>query len=484
MLTHRQTRCPSKQGLKLLLASLSVCLVNARDGLAGRNPHTPVAGALETDGDPLPALGTLGRGTVKRLPDTVREESRLASSDDRDGVDWTEVEEQLEGLSWTVGSLRVVPYGAFWADIVYATQRTNAGPFTLWVFSEEEQGEPAFAVDARRSRFGLDIEGPSLGFLGDASSEGRVEIDFFGSFVTENRAGVLLRHVYWAVENDTFRFLVGQTWDVVSPLRPRTVNYSGLWNAGDIGFRRAQVRLERFFVRSSACRWFVQASINQDIVTDFPADPGVRREAAGWPVVEGRVACQWNPPGAGQDAIEVGVSGHVGETGFDFLTPGPVPLSLPVEDDARFLTWSANADVRIPFNRYLGFQGEFFTGSNLSAFLGGIGQGVCPCVRIPIRSTGGWAEVWINWNSRLHSHGGFGIDDPLDRDFLFGRSYNQVIFGNLMCDVTDQLTIGFEVSLWKTLFRETRAGMVPADQLNPTAPGEAVVVDFMLKYGF
>ncbi len=484
MFTHRQTRRLSKQGLTLLLASASVCVVAAREGLAERSPHAPDAHAQPAAADPSRTPRKEGLRTVTRLPETQPAESPLAACENQDGVDWTEAPEEDAGHFWTVGSLRVVPYGAFWSDVVYATERTNTGPFTLWVFSEEEQGEPAFAADARRSRFGLNVVGPRFDFLGSAASKGRVEVDFFGSFVTENRAGVLLRHVYWEVENNAFRFLVGQTWDVVSPRIPEMVNYSGAWNAGDIGFRRAQVRLERFFTVSPECRWIVQASINQDVVTDFPADPGVRREAAGWPVVEGRVACKLSAGGAEHDAIELGVSGHIGETGFDFLTPGPPPLSLPAEDDGRFLTWSANADVRIPFNPRVGFQGEFFTGSNLSAFLGGIGQGVCPCARLPIRSTGGWAEVWVCWNRLLHSHFGYGVDDPLDGDFLFGRSYNQVIFGNLLCDVTDNLTVGFEVSSWKTLFRETRAGVIPANQLIATAPGEAVVLDFMLKYGF
>ena len=46
------------------------------------------------------------------------------------------------------------PYGAFWADMVYASRRTNTSAFTLWVFSAQDQGESTFVIDARRSRFG------------------------------------------------------------------------------------------------------------------------------------------------------------------------------------------------------------------------------------------------------------------------------------------------------------------------------------------
>ena len=49
------------------------------------------------------------------------------------------------------------------------------------------------------------------------------------------------------VKDDDFRFLVGQTWDVISPLYPGMLMYSVGWDGGNIGYRRAQVRGERYF---------------------------------------------------------------------------------------------------------------------------------------------------------------------------------------------------------------------------------------------
>ena len=129
-------------------------------------------------------------------------------------------------------------------------------------------------------------------------------------------------------------------------------------------------------------------------------------------------------------------------------------------------------------------QAEFFTGANLSSFLGGIGQGVCPCLRTPIRSLGGWVDAGYDWTPRLHSHVGFGVDDPRDTDLLFGRSYNQFIFANLSFDLSGKLTTGIEVTSWKTLYRETREGLVAADLLIADAPGKSVTIDWMVKYAF
>ena len=60
------------------------------------------------------------------------------------------------------------------------------------------------------------------------------------------QADHLLRHAYAEVKDDDFRLLAGQTWDVISPLFPSMLMYSVGWDAGDIGYRRAQVRGERY----------------------------------------------------------------------------------------------------------------------------------------------------------------------------------------------------------------------------------------------
>lgn len=385
-------------------------------------------------------------------------------------------------LSWTKGDFTLTPYGAFWSDMIYATQRINPGAYVLWVYSEQEQGESMFTYDARRSQLGLDVRGPDLDWMGQMTTGGKLEIDFHGDFLTENRAALLLRLAYWEAKNDESRILVGQYWDVVSPLLPGMLDYSVAWDAGNIGFRRAQVRWERYLPLSDQLEWTLQASVNQDVVTDFQTQPGIRREPSNWPVIEGRTALTWDT--WREQTATLGVSGHIGETGFDFLSTGPPPLNLPPADDQRFLTWSANVDLKFPFSERTGVQGEFFTGANLSSFLGGIGQGVCPCVRRSIRSTGGWGEIWHNWSPRLHSHVGYGLDDPLNRDFLVGRSYNQVIFANLVFDVNKHLTTGLEVGQWMTFYRDAREGQVAPELLGPTAPGRAVTIDWMIKYAF
>ena len=86
---------------------------------------------------------------------------------------------------------------------------------------------------------------------------------------------------------------------------------------------------------------------------------------------------------------------------------------------------------------------------------GGILQNVNVSTFEGIHSTGGWGEVFFYWNPCLHSHAGYGIDDPDDGDLSanpadFQRERNETIFGNLIWDLNQSFRIGFE-----TTYRET-----------------------------
>jgi hypothetical protein len=106
---------------------------------------------------------------------------------------------------------------------------------------------------------------------------------------------------------------------------------------------------------------------------------------------------------------------------------------------------------------------------------------VCQYLRVPIRDTGGWAEFWYDWNTQLHSHVGFGIDNPNDNDFLVGRTYNSFVFTNLMYDITKKFSTGFEVSYWKTSYMDRGGALILP---GPTEQGNSVTLDWMFKYGF
>lgn len=452
--------------MALLTAFLAAGPVFAQTPTPGEDLTTRLR-QLEAESEQLHAELQWLKGQPVRLPQTEAAPVRLATfEEDPNEEEYFSLDElraEMRKLAWTKGDFRVVPYGVLWFNMAYETERTVDGDYTLFVLSRDDEGEDAFHVNARATRLGIDVAGPSIPLLGCAPSGGKVEIDFFGAFAGgENKPGVLLRHAYWEVKDERFRLLAGQTWDVISPLYPGTLMYSVGWGGGNIGYRRAQVRGERYLALSDTALLTVQGALAADLFSELA--PAVGGDHAGWPVLEGRVGMTLGPRGKHCRPITFGVSAHIGEQDFDFAPGDPL-------DDATARTWSVNADLRIPITDRFGFQGEFFTGENLGAYLGGIIQGINTTTTEPIRATGGWFELWYDWTDRVHSHVGYGIDDPIDADVTDGRIYNQFVFANVSRNLTDKFLVGFEYTSWRTLYDAKR-------------PGESDRFAFVAKYGF
>lgn len=428
---------------------------------------------LEAETEALRAEVQRLRETPVRLPAVDATPTAMETAVPADGDQYLTMDEiraEMKKLVWKKGDFTITPYGYLWANSVFSTERTNPGSYTLFVQSASRQPESEFIVDARNTRIGFDVIGPRIACLDCAQTGGKLEVDFQNSPITsstgvpstENKATILLRHAYFDVKTDEYRFLAGQTWDVISPLWPGMLMYSVGWDGGNIGYRRAQFRGERYFAFSDTSLITTQLSINQTVFPD--ATTNIVGEAPNWPILEGRTA--WTIGYRGKDClpIVVGVSGHIGDQQADVAGVG-------LNQSRR--TWSGNIDFRYPITERLGFQAECFTGENLGAFLGGIGQGINPITLDTVRSSGGWCEVWYDWTPVLHSHVGYSVDDPVNNDVAFagGKTYNQFYFGNVVYDVTKNFIVGIEASSWKTIYYDLR-------------PGDSVRCEFVAKYGF
>ncbi|MHB8903262.1 MAG: hypothetical protein ACYC6Y_31255, partial [Thermoguttaceae bacterium] len=361
---------------------------------------------------------------------------------------------EMSGLAWRKGPFTITPYGRIVASAVYEMERSYPGDIILWVQSPDVQGEDAFYVDAKSTRLGLKVGGPSPDCRPEAALGACVEIDFQGQYVTHNKPGVLFRRGFVDVKDECFYLLAGQEWEVISPLYPGNLNYVPGSAVGNLGYRRAQVRADRYFETAGGRKLSLQGSLNMDILQDFASDTTVRPDVASWPVIEGRTAwlfAEGLTPGA--KPAEIGVSGHIGEVIYDFLAPNQDPI-----DDLARRTWSLNVDFNLPITEKFGFRTEYFIGENLSAYMGGILQGVDRLTRRSIRSTGGWFDFGYQWTPRLRSYAGYSLDDPFNQDLSSGRTYNHFYFANLLYDVTDKFMIGVDVSSWKTLWVDRRPG--------------------------
>ena len=143
---------------------------------------------------------------------------------------------------------RIEFYGYAKLDMAYDTGRINPGNFALFVdpLPANQNNNSQYNMTANQTRLGMNFTAMDTG---TAKVTGKLEIDFYGNALVNNKAAPLLRHafmqVYWPKWD--FTILAGQTSDIISPLVEPTINYTVGWDAGNIGYRRAQLRFDKGF---------------------------------------------------------------------------------------------------------------------------------------------------------------------------------------------------------------------------------------------
>ena len=314
-------------------------------------------------------------------------------------------------------------YGYVKLDGSYDGAYANAGNYMRWV-DTTGHGDGQFNITARQTRLGLNLGGPKIT---GTESGGKLEIDFYGGG-EENKNLLMLRQAYmkFAWTTIDLSVIAGQTNDVISPLNPATLNYVVGWWAGNIGYRRPQLRLTKGF----------NLGRNVGLRFELAAARSIGGENTGLPGGQGRMAL--SVPVLAGKKMTLGVYGHVGR------------------EENKSHTWSAGADLSIPLLSKTTVEGEFWTGENLDSYLGGIGQGLKGTAQQPlgINARGGWASLntgpYAGWQFAI----GSGIDDPSDSHLTHGdKTQNMSTFGNIRYSLNEAVETGIELSSWRTKYK-------------------------------
>lgn len=338
-------------------------------------------------------------------------------------------------------------FGALKLDMLFNSKRpiSPGTPFYLLPGSTAGFDEDTFDMHARQSTIAAALTGPQFGGF---QSGGLLLATFYNDAIVVDQYGFLPLQAYGELRNESWRFSAGLQFDVFSPGAPTVLPFSVLGGSGNAGNAfRGQARLERFVQPSEDVQWTMQFALSEPIASTI--DPSFRlSEDNGWPNIEGRIALGLGRiEGGGLDAkrpFELGISG-VG---------GQIRTTIPVVRQVVADVWGVGADLRWKINDCFGVAGEFYTGQTLGTYNGGILQNVNIVTREGIRSTGGWLELFTYLTPCLHSHFGYAVDDPLDRDVAaLGRLRNETYFANLLWDLNATFRIGFEVTYRETTYR-------------------------------
>jgi len=371
----------------------------------------------------------------------------------------TKLENEVETLKDTLGQGLAAAPGRFpvWAslpiqfsgyiklDASYDSTAIHPGNYALWAKSESgNKNDNRFNMTANQTRLRVALDGPEIGA---AKSSGIFEVDLYGNGSAENKPGLLVRHAFFKLDwpASDLSLLAGQTSDLFSPLVPDTLNYTVLWNAGNIGYRRPQLRLTKSLGISDAAELKLECSAFRTVGTTFNGVDG--GTDAGYPGGAGRISVAVKRPGGKK--LVVGVSGHC----------APEESGL---GSKHYKSWSAGVDLSAPVNQALALKGEIFKGQNLSNYFGGLGSGINTTLRREVESWGGWIGVGIrprslpNWRFNVNA----GLEDINADDLTNGADgkYNRAISANAIRSFGKNLDLGLEVTDWLTKYKNGDEG--------------------------
>ncbi|MEO6595157.1 MAG: hypothetical protein ABIP94_10435 [Planctomycetota bacterium] len=369
------------------------------------------------------------------------------AADSQSGIQWKDL---------TKSGLPLRFYGFLRLDTYYNTARMDSVVLPSRVLPEVEpnltpaagqakRNDDQFFLDPRLTRFGIDL----LPVEVDGTKvQGKLEIDFanFPTGSAESRATPRIRVAYLDVSRGDFGLRAGQDWDVISPLFPAANHELLMWNAGNLGDRRAQIQgrytpSAKFELK--AALGLTGAINNEDL--DTGAATGERDGFdSGMPHVQARAGLKPFEI-VDEKPVELGVWGMYGQTQTDTF----------FNDHDRFDIWVAGIDWQIPVCSSVTFRGEAWTGQNLGDVRGGIGQTINTQLGREIGSTGGWAEVVYALTAKTRFHAGASLDDP-DNDDLSttlasaNRRRNQTTYFGTVVDWDGGVRTGLDAIYWET----------------------------------
>ncbi|HDS01307.1 MAG TPA: hypothetical protein ENO07_04735 [candidate division Zixibacteria bacterium] len=338
-------------------------------------------------------------------------------------------------------------YGSLKLDGAYDQNLTSHGNFVMWVDPQQfEDNDEQYNMTANESRFGIMLTGNEYE---NAEVNGKIEFDLYAGSssgaVAENEPMLLLRHAYFSVQMGGTKIIAGQTYDMISPLNPSTLNYPVLWGCGNIGYRRPQISLWQSFGSGENTDMTIAGgffrTIGSDLTPTFTLAAGESADGtddgtdAGIPSFQGMFDVKHN--------FSSGSSARFGISGLW----GTLKSETNLGGSENYDSWAINGHMSFAFPNGYGFMGEIYTGSNLQSYLGGI---LNNSSIEGVNSTGGWASAWMQASNRVKLSAGFGMDTVDKEDIGTGRSKNQSIFGNVNYTLVENVILGAELSYWDT----------------------------------
>ena len=369
------------------------------------------------------------------------------------------------------GTLRA--YGFVRGDYAMATQRFQDLQFPQWVLPNDSRyvigpnkipitTDDGFNYNtfAKITRLGLEYFHQPSGLIEGGRVWGRIEADFLNNqtdttlpFNQPSRPYLRLRLAYLGIGYGDWDFVMGQDWDIFSPLLPIVQAGTQMAYAGNTGDRRpcAYLNYDHDFGEGNRIQFQNGIALANAIdQADLNFDGQRGNEAYGLPGFESRLGFVL-PTAVEKQPLMFGVSGVMAD---DYSGTG-----IGKSGARTFPQRALAGDIRFPINERITIQAECYAGYNLNEWRGGVGQGINPIEGKVIRAMGGWTEVVAQSCDYHRCSLGMGVDKANGSDVSeFGRTRNMIYWARNELLLDPSMILGCEYFYWSTMYKGLNSG--------------------------
>jgi hypothetical protein len=300
---------------------------------------------------------------------------------------------------------RIELSGRVLVNAFFNNGKVNNSDVPQFVLPPDPPSLPASALGAsvRQSQVSLTAFASRVA---GAEFAGELDVDFFGGQQPSSGGRTFslmrLRRVRAELSWPHAWLLIGQEAPPIAEVNPSSlaqVGFTAFAGSGNLWLWIPQVRAGVSAGRSVrlGLEAAALAPTSGDPQGAFATQPD-RAERSRRPFAQGRLRLLWDEP---QTSGEISIGAHYGwlATSLDTLV-----VTRAAALSAIFSTG------------FIELRGEAFVGEALAGLGGGgIGQSLGPANE-PVRSRGGWAQVNLKPAAAWEVGGGYGLDDPEDRD--------------------------------------------------------------------
>jgi len=307
---------------------------------------------------------------------------------------------------------------------------------TLATYRSPPSSGGSLGATLRQSQIGIEGFGP---VVAGARTQAEVQLDFGGG-VPEISNGVTsglvrMRTATLRLDWDRTSVVVGQDALFLAPQSP--TSYASLIEpplaySGNLWGWVPQIRVEHRFEIAERSGLILQGGLLDPLTGELPVTEYDRKPTAGEnaraPAVGVRAA--WSQRAFGRDFV-LGVAGYYSKQNWGF--------------NRDVNGWAGLADWQIPLTSWLKLTGDFYRGSAVGAFGGGIGRSVLfngllsdPATLVrPLNSMGGWTQLKVVPAPKIEFNGAVGQDNPFAEDIRFFPNAQSYLNSNLSRNRTE-----------------------------------------------